>query len=428
MRSFYAVLLLPCLLFSCSRGKDAGVRSGARPSAAPQAVLQAGKYPLWFQLTDAGPVLIDSIEDACFSAAFIPWPHARHIGFILPRDSAPNGAEILMAVNRDGFMRLSKWQGDKKGKDGIGLYRFAGGEYWQLYTTGAFFLLGEERRPLALLYRDEVFVDSALIVPNTRLWTFDLQSAMPSRALPYSKALPALDAFPPEEGWNIDTFRQGASAPGASAQGAAAQDADAYWYFRAVRKTEDRPEIRMIRTKNFSTPGEQVSLGAFQNSALPEPVSAAPEALGKMLGVVFSESGVSAAAVISPEFQSACFFAADTYNSMADNSASETDTPEIDTPETSAPDTDGVPDTGTMAGFFSGAFLLAVSANGEAFYIEANKKSPSRFSLPALPEGFVYTGIAMIDGAVFASWEEQDGYSIGAAGFMLINFDSSIVR
>jgi len=386
MRCFFAVVLLSCLMVSCTRAKDTGgINAGGiavgvqqgESRARPLAVLQAGKYPLWFQFTDEGPVLIETIEDACLSVAFIPWPLARHISFILARED-----EIMMTVNRDGFICLSPWQGallqsGKQGNDGIGLYHISGGEHWRSYTTGAFFLLGEDRKPLALLYRDDRFIDTDQPVPSVRMWTFDLRAASP-----YTMPMPMLDAFSPEEGWNIDALRRGP---------------DANWYFRATRKTEARPEIRMLRASDFTIPGEQVSLGAFQNSAKPEPVSAAPEALEKMLGIVFSKSGYSAAAVVSPEFQYARSFAADT-------------------------------DSGAIAGFYSARFFLAVSANGEAFYIETGELSARRFSLPALPEGFVYTGIAMIAGTVFASWEEQEEYSIGAAGFMALNFDSAIAR
>jgi hypothetical protein len=37
-------------------------------------------------------------------------------------------------------------------------------------------------------------------------------------------------------------------------------------------------------------------------------------------------------------------------------------------------------------------------------------------------EGFCYTGIGMCGDTIFASWEEQEEYSIGAAGFMVIRF------
>jgi hypothetical protein len=40
--------------------------------------------------------------------------------------------------------------------------------------------------------------------------------------------------------------------------------------------------------------------------------------------------------------------------------------------------------------------------------------------LPVLPEGFAYTGFAWAGDTLFASWEEQKDYNIGAAGFMAI--------
>ena len=42
-------------------------------------------------------------------------------------------------------------------------------------------------------------------------------------------------------------------------------------------------------------------------------------------------------------------------------------------------------------------------------------------SLPALPEGFAYTGLAFLRGLVLASWEERLEAGIGAAGFMVKN-------
>ena len=42
------------------------------------------------------------------------------------------------------------------------------------------------------------------------------------------------------------------------------------------------------------------------------------------------------------------------------------------------------------------------------------------FSLPALPEGFVYSGVVLLGNVLAASWEEQRDASIGAAGFMVM--------
>jgi len=37
-----------------------------------------------------------------------------------------------------------------------------------------------------------------------------------------------------------------------------------------------------------------------------------------------------------------------------------------------------------------------------------------------LPEGFIYTGAGRVGDSLFASWEEQEHYNVGAAGFMVI--------
>jgi len=166
---------------------------------------------------------------------------------------------------------------------------------------------------------------------------------------------------------------------------------DAFWYFRAVKKTAGQLEIRMLRSGDLVLEGEKVSLGAFQNSALPEPLSAAPPPLRNMLTTLLNESGCGLMTVVSPEFQTVRTFATDR-------------------------------EKAAMCGFYSGnpenVFLLAVFPQGNALYVTPS--AIRHFSLPSLPEGFVYTGIGLCGDTVFAAWEEQDEYSIGAAGFMVM--------
>ncbi|MDR0455292.1 MAG: hypothetical protein LBH20_01230 [Treponema sp.] len=374
MRCFCcAAVLLLCLVLSCARSGNKNSAAEAAPivtpALSPSAVVQAGEYPLWFQFSADGPVLIETIEDACFSAALIPWPLAPHVRFMLAQ-----GENLSMAVNGDGFICFSP-----RGDGRVGLYRFSGGEWWRQYTVGAFVLFDE--KPAALLYRDDRFFDLAVSLPAPRLWTFDLRSGGPQ-----ALTMPSLNAFAPEDGWDIDTLRRGG---------------DAYWYFRAVKKTAERPEIRMLRSGDLMQEGEKISLGAFQNAALPEPLSAAPPALREMLAAVFAESGCGLAAVVSPEFQTTRVFAADREKTA-------------------------------IFGFYSGrpenAFLLAAFPRGDARYVKTASSVIRHFSLPSLPKGFVYTGIGLCGDTIFASWEEQDEYSIGAAGFMVIGFSHENIR
>jgi len=360
-------------------------------AALPMAVLQAGEFPLWFQFTEEGPALIETIEAAQYSAALIPWPHAPHAIFTLAR-----GGELLMAVNGYGFIRLSPWParagsgaGDGASAGGVGLHRIPGGELWRQYTVGAFVMHDPGAPPAALLYRNDWFLYQDLPPPSPRLWTFD-----ESLAAPLALSLPSLDAFAPEEGWNLDVLRMGGSG---------------YWYFRAANPGAARPEIRMLRTSSLQREGSGVSLGEFHAAARPEALSAAPPLLREMLAAAFAESGAGSASVVSPAFQTERSFAS------------------------------GGGGRGALLAFFSPeeGLLIAATGEGRALRVEAenfsqpaelrraeaqseNAKIAARFSLPALPEGFAYTGIGMAGGAVFASWEEQAGFSIGAAGFMAI--------
>ncbi|MDR2435098.1 MAG: hypothetical protein LBD47_11100 [Treponema sp.] len=363
MFRFGSILALLCIFLSCARSGAESSAVPVRPGPRPVAVLQAGEYPLWFQLTDTGPALLDSIEDARFSAALIPWPLALHIRFILA-----GGDGLVMAVNRGGFMGLSPW--DDGGDGGIGLYYVSGGEFWRRYTVGA--LLVFEEKPAALLYRDDRFLDSAASLPQPRTWTFSLESSVPVRL-----DIPALDPFPPEEGWDADTLRL---AP------------DGFWYYRVLKQDEVQPEIRQLRTADLRRPGETVSIGTFQNSALPEPLSAAPAPLRELLDA----AGGNAALVISPDFPQPRSFAGS-----------------------------GESGPGFLAYYRSGtadgapALAAAVLPDGRGMYLSATAE-PRPFSLPPLPDSFVYTGIGFAAGVLFAFWEEQEEFNIGAAGFMVI--------
>ena len=293
MRKLVIVLLLFCFVLSCVRNSEEKPASApapvsvVRPAARPLAILQTGKQPLWFQLTEDGPVHIESIEDAMETSAFIPWPLALHVRFFLER-----GEEILMVVNRDGFMKLAPYYDNVTG---IAVYRFTGGEFWRQYTVGGFVFYDD--KPAAILYLDDRFLDSAYPLPKPRAWTFNMDSNTP-----FPLDIPALQPFPVEEGWSVDTLRPGG---------------DGLFYYRAAKKSGPGQAIRTFRTADLAQTGEEISVNVFYNSA---------------------------------------------------SHATEISNP----------------------------------------------------SLPPLPEGFFYTGVGQVGDSLFASWEEQEDFSIGAAGFMVM--------
>ncbi|WP_461256647.1 hypothetical protein [Treponema sp. R80B11-R83G3] len=276
------------LLLSCTRNKPAeDSNTVVWYGAYPMAVLQPGKYPLWFQLTDEGPVHIETIEDAAFSTALVPWPLAAHIRFLHETD---NG--VVMVVNRDGFLKLAPVSANAQD---IAVYRFSGGEYWRQYTAGGFIYY--EGNPTALLYLDERFLSSDAPLPKQRTWSINMNSNVP-----FPVNIPLFDIFPSEDGWDIDTLRLAG---------------DGLIYYRVAKRTGSSALVRMFRTADFEQAGKEITVDVFFSSAPKE--------------TVFSNS-----------------------------------------------------------------------------------------SLPPLPEGFVYTGIGRVSGSLFASWEEQTDFSIGAAGFVVV--------
>jgi hypothetical protein len=296
---FFSSFVLACIVswliffcfISCARspGEDIENASGLIDwsGAFPAAILQPGEHPLWFRLTDDGPVHIEAIEDTAFSCALVPWPYALHVRFM-----AENKDEIIMTVNRYGFLKFNY---NDAIVPGFAMYRFSGGDFWRQYTVSGF--LFHENNPAAILYLDSRFISTNLPLPQPRAWTFNMSS---NNIFPLE--IPALQQFPGEDGWGIDSLRLGS---------------DGLFYYRAAKRRSSNPEIRMFRTGNLAHSGEEISAEVFFNSA---------------------------------------------------------------------------PQQGEI----------------------------SHPSLPPLPQGFVYTGIGQIGSSLFASWEEQQDFSIGAAGFVVI--------
>jgi len=290
LKKLIYVLLVIFILSSCTRNKPP-VEENSNTimwyGAYPMAILQPGKNPLWFQLTEDGPVHIEAIEDAVFSTELIPWTLASHIRFLHETD---NG--VVMVVNRDGFLKLAPVS---ENTNDIAIYRFSGGEYWKPYTAGGFIYYGGN--PTALLYLDDRFLSSNAPLPKQRTWSINMNSNVP-----FPVEIPFLALFPSEEGWDIDTLRLAS---------------DGLIYFRAAKRSESSSIVRMFRTADFEHAGKEISVDVFFGSAPKETIFSNP-------------------------------------------------------------------------------------------------------SLPPLPEGFVYTGIGKVNGSLFASWEEQQDFSIGAAGFVVV--------
>jgi hypothetical protein len=394
------LLFLAGLVCACAPRTEKVEGELAVSAAGALAVLEAGENPLWFELTGEGPRQLGFPGEAGLSP-FTPWPLARHIRFMLPR-----GDDLILGVNRDGFLRFAPWDGPASEKGGgTALYCCADAAYWGQYTLAALFPF--EDRAAALLYRDDFFVDPVSPLPSPRTFVLD-----PDSPEPRPLEIPAFGAFPAAEGWDLDALHAGSGG---------------YWYYRAVRKKPEQPEMGYYRTGDLSLEGEAVSITVFQNSAFPKPAAAAPALLRSVLEAAFALSP-GAATVVSPAFPGPRRFSGGPAGSKGDGGADKAEAAEG---TKSAADLE-------IAGFYRepaagrpgiallvlpdgrGFFHTEGGPAGEAASAGSPPGGPRPLSLPALPPGFAYTAAALCGNTLIAAWEEQEGYSIGAAGFMAI--------
>jgi hypothetical protein len=403
------LILLLCVLFpllSCLKapsskgtapGPDAPAESAVpEPSASagapsaygldPLAILEPGDLPLWFELGAGGPLLVNA-PGAASLTPFTPWPLARFVRAVLIREDT-----LFLAVNRDGFLILTPGRTGETAdaRNSLTLYRAADPSLWGQYTIASAFLF--RALPSVLFYRDDFFTDPAPEAPSPRVLAM-----VPGTPYPSGLEIPAFAAFPPQAGWDIDNLRLGQ---------------DGFWYYRSVRKLSppgiEVPAPRYFRGADLSLPGEEISLAAFQESARPEFPAEAPPLLRLVLENAFKLNGpdrLQTAAVFFPGSSGLRYFAPQAVLAGEDAGFTE------------------------FSGYYrdagSGGFpdALVVRGDGRGIYGKdrgAGLETGS-FFLPPLQEGFVYTGVVPLGTVLIASWEEQQGFSVGAAGFMVIN-------
>jgi hypothetical protein len=155
---------------------------------------------------------------------------------------------------------------------------------------------------------------------------------------------------------------------------------------------------------------EPSSPGALQNASLPRRLEDAPELLRTVLEAALSaDNRGGVAAVSSPEFPSLRYYAG---SSTLRNA---------------------VEDIPVLPGYYQAgrnreeAAALVIAPDGRGFIAGGRKgiREPDEFSLPPLPEGFVYTGVCLFSRMILGTWEEQDAWNVGAAGFVIFDPDSN---
>ena len=429
----------------------------------------SGPEPFWFELGSAGPRLIPSPAEASLEP-LLPWTEARHITGFLPGapDGAPSGGPdgtpggpsagenrgsewLYAAVNRGGMAVIERREpGGPGAPNGRGapngggpaetaLYYYPGGPVWERYPAVSFFRAGGA--PAVLLAGDRFFSEAAP-APDPAVWV--LEGVPSPLGGPGSLGRPVPLGRPAKPGLKALALPALAFAPGAGAETAALfYGRDGAWYFRVRRPGGEGA----FRTADLFQPGEAISPARFLEAS--EPVSAPAGDLPPLLNAVMAEAARLAGTacvitVVSPEFP-----ARRVYRSPGGTGApgapekapDSPDTPEKtpDVPEKAPGVPEKAPNGGgggvppelfacyRPAGNGNGAAAAALFPDGRGVYgisppEQAGPVRDGHFRLPPA-EGFVYTGAALAGKLLAVSWEEQEGWALGAAGLVLVEID-----
>jgi hypothetical protein len=161
-----------------------------------------------------------------------------------------------------------------------------------------------------------------------------------------------------------------------------------------------RNETAYFRTASLSEAGKAITVDEWRNSGDPE----WPRNVSLHLTHILDRAPelvpgrISAVRVLSPDFERPRLFSsARSGESLVLMHSYSRETPE--------------------------PLALVILGDGRGFICEGKAPEVKPFSLPALPDGCLYTGIALVENAIVASWEEQREAGIGAAGFMVMGHD-----
>lgn len=402
MKAKLIIFLFAALaLFASCQAQEAVFQPEAVTAASyawhTMAFLETGENPIWFELSEAGPVQIGSPASASLTP-FTPWPHSRHITGIMLWEGF-----LVMAVNTDGFLVLgpaipsgitAASVAASAATNAVGTFgqqtprltqtalrRVAAPEYeyWTPYTIGSFFLWRDQ--PAVLLYRNDFF--TSLYPESPRLPVFALDKSI---SVPIGVEVPALKYFPPGINWEPETLWRGHSG---------------YWYFRMREKGAFLNRTAYFRSRDLERgEGGRISQGHWRDSDLPESPCAMPPMLATALDLDLN--GVSAAYLL--ETSGAASFVLRAISTGFEGVRSFRLTASAE-------------QTTRLYGFCREDKAVVITNDGRGLY--SHDSNSRQFSLPALPSGFVYTGIAALGDIILATWEEQQGAGIAAAGFMV---------
>lgn len=372
LRRSVAVFLFVCSLAACARKTERPqAESAATETVKPVAIVESSAGPRWFELSSSGPVAIRGPAEASLEP-FEAWPLARRVVGFVVRDGF-----IAAGANRDGFV------GIVARKDGAAaIYRATDPEVCGPYSIASVFSL--DGVPAALLYRDRFFVD-----PEVGPAAVNVVKLAAGNPKPVKADLPALAAFPGSAGWDVESIDRAE---------------DGKWHFRAVRTASGGGgETAYLVASSLHAAATPSTAAIFRSAREPRSLRGAEPVLRRVLTAaaeLVEDGDVAVATALSPGQASVDYF-------LLSKTVSASAAADIERVWACS---DGAR---AYAAFADGRLTSAIGRDGPVL----------RSRLPVLPEGYAYTALASTGNLLVAAWEEQDGWAVGAAGFVILSAD-----
>ncbi|WP_304223420.1 hypothetical protein [Gracilinema caldarium] len=387
----------------------------------------------WYEIS---PGHLNPIKDPANSQVvpYAPWTAARRIvGFVARSSNAFAG------LNREGFLVFEETPaGD------LALYKIDGGAFVEPYCALALMLvpsaelgtaqnLGQSLSagsvPALLVARDPYFGDllngsgttagsgvSSPSVPENPFVYLDWADFSPQAKLPqairpqavrpaaFGIGLANVEALTRSSDgrWYMKVAQSNATARAATADSVSPGTASASLVSPAAASAGSESSKFYYAAPALNKEATRISRGDYQNALYPQPFGNMPRAVQTLMRA-FSDSQRK------KHYPVLQLLKKDSYGL-------ETFVADPETKNT-VPLSGGETEIVKFLGYADSEKALVILPDGRGVI---RRSKIEAFELPSLPEGFAYTGVVLINRWLIASWEEQESFAVGAAGFLVL--------
>ncbi|NLJ10751.1 MAG: hypothetical protein GX438_10495 [Treponema sp.] len=429
--------LMLFLIAGCTKDVPRSSESVSKRPAPVQVFLQTDTTsPVWYEVAQESLGLISGPADSQV-LPFAPWTIApRLIGFVI------TGSTAIGGLNRDGFLVF-----EESAEGNLALYRIAGGEAVSSCSSMTMVLLPPSElelesslpMPALLVARDPYFADLTSVTTSavssvTAPAVASETSVSPVTPLP-AEPLVTLDL----RDFSVRSYRPRAFGPAGTNVEALDRGADGAWYIKAAvlddtsqgGQPEQGGEARQAGQGGQTSQGGQsgrtsqaqpitgikeyfaaqslsnepvsIGRGAYQTALQPQPFTSLPKMVQQLMRSFTDSQRKNHFPVLHLVRQDRPVQELFVADPGAKNVV---------------PLSGGESEIIKFIGYADDSNAVVVLPDGRG--VIRRSSGLAAFSLPQLPDGFVYTGIVMLPHWIIAGWEEQESFAVGSAGFLIV--------